>query len=559
MMIPNISQKVPLMFRAQINGRCQLQRLIKDQESDAQRWVDEWIDKTYPNPPEFSGDVQTRIYELTWRFVTNGGQDDGVIRPVIGAKGYPFYPGSSMKGLFRQACTPEQADRYCGEDLRRDSFKPGILRFHGGYPTDAHWTDQLLDIVHPQQDWQVKSDSKSSAFVQISLYKPKLQFGISSTVPLEDKEWETIWQIWETALANGIGCRVSAGYGQLMQKPGETLYRTRLKGQGQAAKLIDGTGEFRPNIFRAALRGHALRLFGGLTDAETADQLVEQLFGGVRGQGTVGLLRMLFRESWLELDSFGKGSYEQPTYNVEAELSWLLSQTIDSDQQETLKKLVAALTRFAMILGGFGKSWRRADHRLFYLDYYEEGYKPLIGCHWQWVGDRSLVNDVQVRKLEKVGEYIDKVRQTVEDWMKIQGVNPNPQQSSRWREAWHPDHVQVWGRKADNAEDSEAVHWLHGPYQPAIPNARIPEGSIYRSSMAGQVGQIGRLWHRMYPVVRLVKDPANPNGKPLAKPTHEYFELLTLFPDDSQSASDLLNFLEAQQGRSMGFQKLWGN
>jgi CRISPR-associated protein Cmr6 len=33
---------------------------------------------------------------------------------------------------------------------------------------------------------------------------------------------------------------------------------------------VDGTGEFRPNVFRAAIRGHALRIFGGLTDERTA-------------------------------------------------------------------------------------------------------------------------------------------------------------------------------------------------------------------------------------------------------------------------------------------------
>lgn len=559
--IPEISRKVPMMFRAQINGRCQLQRITRDEESHAQRWVDEWTEKTYPNPPEFGPDVQTRIYNLTWRFVTNAGQDDGVIRPVIGAKGYPFYPGSSMKGIFRQACTPNQADRYCGKDLARNSFQPGILRFHGGYPVDTEWTDHLLDIVHPQQDWQVKDDEKSSgAFVQISLYKPTIQFGISSTVTLEDEEWQTIWSIWEKALSSGIGCRVSAGYGQPAQRSGEVLYRAQLKGQGQAAKLIDGTGEFRPNVFRAAIRGHALRIFGGLTDADTADRLVEQLFGGVRGQGTVGLLSMVFRESYLDLDTFGQGAYAQPIYDVEGDLIWLLTQNLDRpDHQDTLKKLIAALTRFAMLLGGFGKSWRRADHRLFYEDYYEDSYKPLIGCHWQWLGERSLLNDVQVRKLEKVGEFIDKVRQIAEEWMQLQDITPNPEHWADWREAWHPDNVQVWGREVKEAEDCEAIRWLHGPYQEAIPNARIPERSIYRSSVTGQVSQIGRLWHRMYPLVRLLKNPADPNGRPLPKTTQQYLELLTFFPNDSREAIDLLQFLEDQQNRSGGFQKLWGN
>lgn len=115
-----------------------------------------------------------------------------------------------------------------------------------------------------------------------------------------------------------------------------------------------------------------------------------------------------------------------------------------------------------------GKSWRRADHRLFYEEYYENDYKSLIGCHWQWLGERSLALDVQVRKLDQFGGFIDKVRQTAQDWMKLQGITPNPAQKAPWREAWHHDTVQVWGREADSKEDSQAIFWLHQPYQEEI-------------------------------------------------------------------------------------------
>lgn len=555
--IPDVAQKVPRMFRAQVEGRCQLQRIVRDQTSDAQLWVDEWVDKTYPEAPQYSPQVQTRVYSLTWRFVTNGGQDDGVIRPVIGAKGWPIYPGSSMKGVFRRACTPEQTARYCGDRISGGDYNPGILRFHGGYPTNTQWTESLIDIVHPQQNWQVKTDKKEAgAFIQISLYQPELCFGISSTELLSDAEWETIWSLWEKAIALGIGCRVSAGYGQTAIQSGETLYRTILKGQGQAAKLLDGTGEFRPNIFRAAIRGHALRLFGGLTSAQQAERLVENLLGGVQGNGTAGLLSMTFVTSHLEMDSFGSGSYAQPTYEVEGELIWSLAHPlVDTQQREALIKLVEALTRFAMVMGGFGKSWRRADHRLFFPEYYDEGYKPLIGCHWQWAGRRSLTRDVQVRKLEKVSEFIDSVRQTAQTWMTLQGVPTftDVDKIAPWREAWHPDKVQVWGRIAAEAEDCEAIRWLHQPYRSAIPQIKIREGSIYRTSITGAVGQIGRLWHRMYPYVRLVKDQkALDRPKPLE--TQQFFELFTLFPEDTTECDDLLHFLQSEQKQ---FQRLW--
>jgi CRISPR-associated protein Cmr6 len=558
--VSDVAQKVPMMFRAQVNGRCQLQRLIPRQEPDAIRWAEEWVEKIYPQAPTFASStsapqLQNRSYQINWRFVSNGGQDDGVIRPVIGAKGWPYYPGSSMKGLFRRACTPAQADLYCGKALSKGDFEPGILRFLGGYPTDDHWTESLVDIVHPQQAWQVKDDQKDGgAFVQISLYKPELSFGISSSIPLEDSEWLTIWQIWEQALAQGIGCRVSAGYGHPQTLSGRVLFRGHLKGQGQAAKLLDQTGEFRPNIFRAAIRGHALRIFGGLVNAETADRLVNELFGSAIGGGDVGLLNMSFQDSKLDMGEFGSGGYVQPTYAVEGQLLWLVSRPLaDPKQEEALKQLIAALTRFAMLLGGFGKSWRRVDHRLFFEDYYDDAHKSLIGCHWQWL-ERSWLKDIPVRKLDHIGAYIDRVRQTATQWMQLRGVTPQANGAHVWREAWHPDQVQVWGRLAASDQESEAVRWFHGAYQEAIPAARVPKGSIYDSSLTGKVSQVGRIWHRMYPLVRLVKNSQDPTGKPLPRKTEQYFELLTIFPDNSPESTQFLTFLATHPFQ---FQKLW--
>ncbi|AFY57365.1 hypothetical protein Riv7116_4958 [Rivularia sp. PCC 7116] len=558
MNIPEPAKKVPMLFRAQIDGRCQIQRLVpRREEQDATRWASEWVEKTYPQLRESAGFVQTRTYNLTWRFITNSGQDDGVTRPVIGARGWPFYPGSSMKGIFRRACSQEEAERYCGKSLN-DDFKPGILRFHGGYPTDTAWTEDLVDIVHPQQDFQVKSNKKDSgAFIQISLHQPELKFGISSTVPLDDQEWEVIWNIWEKAISTGIGSRVCAGYGQPEKHTGNVLYRTKLKGQGQAAKLIDGTGEFRANVFRAAVRGHALRIFGGLTNADTADRIVNNLFGGIKGQAVIGLLGMSFRVLTDNPGEFGRKGYLQPTYDIEGELTWLLARKLPNSEQElALKKLIGALTRFAMIFGGFGKSWRRADHRLFYEEYYENQYKSLIGCHWQWLGERSLANDVKVRKLDHVTKFIAEIQQIAKEWMRLQNITPNPAQKAAWRETWHQDNVQIWGREAENKEDSRAIFWLHKPYQEEIRGIQS-EGSIYRSSVTGQMGQIGRLWHRMYPFVRLVKNPEDPKGKPIPKKTFRYLEFLTLFPDNSRESQDFIKFLNSQQNRSNSFQKLW--
>lgn len=562
--IPNILNKVPMMFRAQIDGRCQLQRVRQNvDEQDAERWVSEWIEKTDSQPPEFGEDVRVQSYPINWRFVTNGGQDDGIVRPVIGARGYPYYPGSSMKGAFRRCCTSEQVQRYCGRDLGKGDFAPGILRFHGGYPTDTRWQDQLLDIIHPQQTWQVQKNQSGSAFAQISLYQPTLKFGISSTISLEESEWETIWNIWKKALSAGIGCRVSAGYGQPQQKRSNVSYKPQLKGRGMAAKLLTGEGEFRPNMFKAALRGHALRLFGGLTTEKNAEALVQQLFGGVQNGATVGLVMVSFQVNpeQLEMSEFGQGAFAVPAYDVTGQLCFSLTQSLEEEEEKALIQVIKALTRFAMVFGGFGKSWRRADHRLFYPEYYKGGgQKPLIGCHWQWVGENTVLNNTRygVRRLDQVPAFIDKVQQDLKGWMKLQGIEPTVgDYAISWREVWHLQTVQVWGRVAQDAEDCRAIEWLHRPYRPRVSRQYNDEGTIYKSSVTGSMGNIGRIWHRMYPLVHLEPNPDNPRQL-IPKPTRRYLELLTFFPSDypDQQEEKFLDFLEDEQEM---FKLLWGS
>jgi len=553
-------KKVPLMFQAQTNGRCQLNYIDQNKEQqDAEFWTSEWVEKAETKAPKFDQTIQSKTYQISWRFVTNGGQDDGIIRPVIGAKGWPYYPGSSMKGAFRQACQklyPEKVADYCGSEEQ-----PAKLRFHGAYPIDKSWQDQdrLVDLVHPQQKWQVKTEntkqkpSGESAFTLISLFEPKLQFGISSNSSSDRIDWSQVWEIWNRAISSGIGCRVSAGYGQPVQQKDNVIYRAYLKGQGRASELLSGESEFRPNIFKAAIRGHALRIFGGLTDAKTADQLVEQLFGGVTGNGSVGLLAVNWRHTTEpELDIFEDG-YDEPTYLVKGILRWLVTRSLVTEEKKALTKLVKALMRFAMLLGGFGKSWRRADHRLFYDQYYGgRKTKPLIGCHWQWQNKSLEINpDNLVRRLEKVGQAIEQIITTAQEWMRLQKIEPRS--PAQWREAWHSENVQVWGRLAGDRDESEAVGWFHGAYRPEIREIEQAEGSIYRTSLTGQIGQISRIWHRMYPLIVLKKDPDNPR-KPIVKPTPQYLELLTIFPDDSPDSRDFMTYLRSQPE---GFQQLW--
>lgn len=630
---------VPLMYRAQFEGRSQLHRIYKDSalqeiaikenippEQYSIRWVDQLlaVQSDGENPrnrlfstdaPEETTQFQTKNYTISWRFVTNGGKDDGIIRPLIGAFGLPFYPGSSMKGAFKKACQQEEkagrlpqgiGDRYCGKSGKNsedDNSQPGILRFHGGYPVNQNWQKNLVDIVHPQQDFQVKENAKHSAYALISLYQPEMKFSISTT-KAEETNWQQIWQIWENALGYGIGCRVSSGYGLSDKMTLDVLYQAKLHGEGAAAKLLNRQKEFRPNIFRAAIRGHALRIFGGLNQS-LAEDIVDELFGGIRsGQEKVGLLGMAFQLDNLEWDFVN----ESDAYDVSGNLIWQLSGKLDNPEHlPCLKKLVEKLNQFAMLLGGFGKSWRRADHRIFYPKY----TKHLIGCHWYWLEEEKNL----VHSLDNVTQLIQETVNVAKEWMEKRGFElrkppitaqsptltstvssnqnyPNKPQlkkpvprpvkklnqkalESEWREAWHSHNVQVWGRIAKTAEDSQIIPLLHSSPQSVnrqpqkgshhnqprqAQNQSIPlalqrgiqagnqtsRPSIYRSCLTGRVKdekkssdptEIGRLWHRMYPL----KDG-------------QYLELVTIFPKGCDEAEPFIKWLGSSKS---GWKQLW--
>lgn len=530
------SNEVPLMFQAQISGRGQIQYIRNPEQS--KRWVDEWVEAAAIDAPKFSTNVNTKEYKITWRFISNSGQDEDIIRPVIAAKGFPYYPGASMKGAFLRACPPEQREKYCGGKLNSNDTQPGILRFHGGYPKDATWVEQpLIDVVHPQQDWQIKNNGSHAAFLQISLYQPTLVFGISSTIKLTDSEWETIWNIWDKAIEKGIGSRVSAGYGQPVNHPETKLVTVHLRGQGLASQLIDKTGEFRPNMFKAALRGHTLRLFSGVTDENTAEELTRELWGGFAGRNgaVVGQLGIAFNAVDLEMDEYRYGRNTMPTYELKSGTLNILSMgDISTEYRQELRTLATQILRFSLLLGGFGKSWRRIDHRIFFPEYEQH----LIGCHWEFTKQSDKYYFL-IKSLSHITNILNDVQRTVINWLQLKGKTPSNQITS-WRESFHPQKVQVWGRIAEDEDDSLAVRWFHGNYQGVK--------SIKGSSLTGRMSQIGRIWHRMYP--RYIKNQAGE----IRRKGREYVELLTIFPDKrDERTREFLTFLPTS-----GFTKLWG-
>ena len=315
-----------------------------------------------------------------------------------------------------------------------------------------------------------------------------------------------------------------------------------MKGQGLASQLIDRSGEFRPNMFKAALRGHTLRLFSAVTDENTAEELTKELWGGFAGTNgaIVGHLGIAFNPVDLELDEFRcNNNVRMPTYELnKGVLNILCMNNCADEYKKELKNLATQILKFSMLIGGFGKSGRRIDHRLFFPEYLEPGDKPMIGCHWEFTNE-STKYYFPVNSLSHITNIIDGVQNAVKTWLIFKGKTPSNQVNS-WRESFHVQKVQVWGRIAEDEDDSLAVRWFHGNYK--------GNQSIKSSRLTGRMGNIGRIYHRMYP--RYIKT----NDGEIKKKGKEYVELLTIFPDKTdETTKQFLAFLPTS-----GFEKLWG-
>ncbi|HAG81719.1 MAG TPA: hypothetical protein DCL61_11255, partial [Cyanobacteria bacterium UBA12227] len=198
---PTNPEQVPMMYRAQVQGRCSLQYARKNE--DLNRWTEEWI---YPNPQQnqtpfyqhtepklgLDGLVYRLKVEFPFRVFTNCGQDS-ILRPTIGKNGIPFVPGSGIKGLFKRLLGNPQVSEELQQKVKKYCGSPeeqGILRFHGAYPVgdwagtktvqsrnpQAETIYRLVDVVHPQQKRQIEREGSAQAIAIVSFFQPTFVF-----------------------------------------------------------------------------------------------------------------------------------------------------------------------------------------------------------------------------------------------------------------------------------------------------------------------------------------------------------------------------------------------
>jgi len=532
------AQEVPMMYRAQVKGRCSLQFASEDQ--DLERWTEEWVDPQDQQPryqrsrPQMGkdGTVYRFQVEFPFRLFSNCGQDS-IHRPVMGKNGIPFLPGSSVKGLFRRAClksdrqhnrSAEQskARLYCG-----DQEVPGCLRFHGAYPV-GNWANRMVDVVHPQQKQQVQGEGTPNALALISLYRPEMVFEFSSQNT--EIDWQEVrWLLVET-LQFGVGGKTSTGYGLGGNFVGQPLItpnypiRVELKVVGVSSLLRTDVPEFRPNMFKASLRGHVLRLLAGVcTDEKIVQKEADRLFGNTQQPGVVQLLWQSRQPE--KYDTTGKN----PTYEAHG----FLHLNVPLTDQDFLNGVL----RFGFIMGGFGKSWRRVWHDRFYPKY----KKFAIGCHWESpdLNDINTSSDLQ--------QFLAKLHQDCADKLGI-----GSPKSLIWKEAWHPNRVAIYSKVVSQSAAISLFHQPIGhPYKltPAICGRQLVVKRRIRNDREVDEEKeelvFSSVWHRMLPVH---------DG--------QYLEIMTVFhgnrkPWKHQEEDQLLSFIANVE--SLKFKLTWGS
>lgn len=561
------TDNVPRMYRAQVQGRCSLQyidsnkrRQNTEREDDLKEWLEEWL---YPaldynhEPPVrnhspsycqsqaqlgLDGSIYRIQLDFPFRLFSNCGQDS-INRPVIGKQGIPCLPGSSVKGLFRRACTDEQIQKYCGKKDVNDAAIPGTsgLRFHTAYPI-GNWGERILDVVHPQENYQIGGPEKKheSAHPLISLYKPRILFEFSAP-DTKSVNWQEVEQILQRALGAGIGGKTSTGYGisgyvsgQPPSAPsfGSHHRQFRLTGDGLNSKLLTQEPEFRPNLFKATLRSHARRLLAGASKkprptrpgqspTNPADSEVERLFGCTDAPGVIQVI-------W-QPTTLLENRPDQITYHADG----VLHLAVDAEHPHASPPddihFALKLLQFAYIMGGFGKSWRRVWHHQFYPAYYQQGEdKYPIGCHWASPDIQTLST------AEELNEFLADLHQLCRDRLSSQGAHPLP-----WRESWHPNRVAVYCRPLRDTAVIELFHDDTFKTTPAI-GGKNPGDSRPKF--------VSSVWHRMVPI--------DSSGQ-------SYLEIVTVFHGDrspwkrKKDGCQLNKFVSELEANSMSL--AWGN
>lgn len=294
-----------------------------------------------------------------------------VFHPVYGI---PYVPSSGVKGLVKvwaKRSGKLNINRLLGY-LEGADAALGAVQILDAFPTKPCLK---LDIANPQWSWmgnRVKYGTVPHSL--LSMVNVNLKIGIARTSlgNLEDVKQVKSW-IEEALLSEGLGSRVSAGYGRASKVNQRTQSSKTQDTQGYVSEHpfefwsqgIYGadmsTPEFRPVAVRGVLRYWFRAIALGLYTANECQSLESELFGAIDPQPREGSLKITAYLQDEDLGSQTSPHYAEGTLLLEA-------------HRKVHLELINHLLKLAFHIGGVGRGARRPLH-------WNSG--RLRGCYWQ--------------------------------------------------------------------------------------------------------------------------------------------------------------------------------
>ncbi|MBW4629036.1 MAG: RAMP superfamily protein [Brasilonema octagenarum HA4186-MV1] len=285
-----------------------------------------------------------------------------------------YIPGSSIRGLVRAWAKKRPEIQPRMRELlgyqEENSIYAGKIEFLDAWPIEP--TKLTLDIVNPQQDFQVFHEGQGKPLSAYTLGDGENSIQVKVAIRgipgrVTDTEVGEVWSWIEQALTlYGVGSRTASGYGTFKGSSAVNAapdpehevkeFQFTLYSQGCAGPNMQ-TMELRPSHWRGWLRSWMLRFFLGVMSKEDAQTTVGELMGTIEPKAHKGCVRLqMFRgKTW------GKESDEQPTFYV-----WK-GELVISAPRDILNKIILPIIRFAVMVGGVGRGWRRPLH-IFWME-----------------------------------------------------------------------------------------------------------------------------------------------------------------------------------------------
>ena len=336
-----------------------------------------WSGTYYPPSPQNYTVKINGLKVLSPIQVGGGSFPEGGTLPAQ-VNGVPCIPGSSIRGAFlswlRHNLTQfsEGEQQFWSQLMSADgkSWQPRKIRFE---------TILLKGLkpypLNPQQSWQVfeTNNNKLGIQWQVSPQHPPrpgadtfdLHIIIKPTPSDEQKEWVQK-RVNEFLEQRGIGRGSASGFGRLARRVPDGKWEITLTGMKPCVQPHipnqnqEGQYRWSPQVLRANLRSYFTRLALAWLSPDQAEQLTNEIFGGL------GCPARLVLTSYLR--PIGRNinhnqANQQGYTNIparEAHAEWHIS--VDCNNE--LQGLVGDLLELSSRLGGLGPGWRRPPHQM---------------------------------------------------------------------------------------------------------------------------------------------------------------------------------------------------